>query len=150
MNNLSWFFYPKIYEEKQALRALRKGSVLPSKHRVRSYHVYCNAQLIQSQNENFLLAKILDFQILTPLSQAGCLCKRPGGVKKKKKKLVPTGDGPEAGCRCRRHTCLSNCPASQPSNSRLVGEQEQFYLFPVLLFNGDFVKTVQLVTMVEL
>ena len=86
MNNPSWFFYPNIYEEKQALRALRKGSVLPSKHRVRSYHVYCNAQLIQSQNENFLLAKILDFQIPTTLSQAGCLCKRPGGVKKKKKK----------------------------------------------------------------
>lgn len=59
-------------------------------------------------------------------------------------------DGPEAGCRCRRHTCLSNCPASQPSNSRLLGEQEQFYLFPFLLFKGDFVKTVQLVTIVEL
>ena len=50
----------------------------------------------------------------------------------------------------RRHTCLSNCPASQPSNGRLLGEQEQFYLFPFLLFKGDFVKTVQLVTIVEL
>lgn len=32
---------------------------------MRRYHVYCNAQLIQSQNENFLLAKVLDLQILT-------------------------------------------------------------------------------------
>lgn len=108
------------------------------------YHVSCNVQLIQSQNWNFLLAKVLEFQ-MPPSLGSGCLregrAKLVSFVKDQEEpgsSLLQKTAPPAAGCWCRRHTCLSDCPASQPSNSRLLGERGQFHLFPSLLFKGDF------------
>lgn len=127
----------------------RKSSVFKTNQE--NIMVSCNLQFIQSQNKEFLLAKVLKFPTAIML----------GSDRLREGRSMPVSfekDQEEersfllrkAVCCHRRHTCLSNCPASQPTNSRLLGEQGQFHLFPFLLFKGDFLKTGRLVTIVEL
>lgn len=123
----------------------RKSSVFKTNQE--NIKVSCNLQLIQSQNEEFLLAKVLKFP--TPIMlgsdrlREGCsmlVSFEKDQEEERSFLLRKTALRPAAATEDshRRHTCLSNCPASQPSNSRPLGEQGRFHLFPFLLFKGDF------------
>lgn len=97
-------------------------------NRVRKYHTSCKVyNSFRLKNKKSLLAKVLEFQIpYNPrvrllegrLCQDGVLQKGSGG----ERELPPAVDslrlaaGSSPHGHCRRHTCPSNCAASQPSN----------------------------------
>lgn len=119
--------------------------MLRLQNRVRRYRVYCNAQLIQSQNENFLLAKVLDLQILTTHRLVSFVKDQ-----EEKRSFLLWWVALRLAAGAEDTPVLPTVQLPSPSNSRLLGEQGQFYLSSFLLFKGDFLKTVQLVTIVEL